>query len=304
MERRRCGSRASASRAADGPCSATCPSTSRPGRSPPCSGRTAPASRRSCSPSPARSVPPRAPWCSATATSPGHRPEQIRQAGLAVVPEGRRLLPELSVADNLRVATYTLEREQAEHGTDYALELFPELKQRWTATARSLSGGEQQMVVLAQALVSRPAVILVDELSLGLAPLVVKRLVPILGSIAESGVGVLLIEQFAHVALGLANRAYVLQGGRIRYEGTAARAAGRSRPAPFGVPAAGLMEDLAGKVAVVTGGASGIGLAIGTRFAAEGMKVVLADVAHRGRREPGGAAMNPRLHVVGVTQRR
>ena len=151
----------------------------------------------------------------------GHRPEQIRQAGLAVVPEGRRLLPELSVADNLRVATYTLEREHAEHGTDYALELFPELKQRWTATARSLSGGEQQMVVLAQALVSRPAVILVDELSLGLAPLVVKRLVPILGSIAQSGVGVLLIEQFAHVALGLANRAYVLQGGRIRYEGTA-----------------------------------------------------------------------------------
>jgi branched-chain amino acid transport system ATP-binding protein len=151
----------------------------------------------------------------------GHRPEQIRQAGLAVVPEGRRLLPELTVADNLRVATYALEREDADHGTDYALELFPELKQRWTATARSLSGGEQQMVVLAQALVSRPAVILVDELSLGLAPLVVKRLVPILGSISESGVGVLLIEQFAHVALGLANRAYVLQGGRIRYEGTA-----------------------------------------------------------------------------------
>jgi branched-chain amino acid transport system ATP-binding protein len=149
------------------------------------------------------------------------RPEQIRQAGLAVVPEGRRLLPELSVADNLRVATYVLEREQAEHGTDYALELFPELKQRWGATARSLSGGEQQMVVLAQALVSRPSVILVDELSLGLAPLVVKRLVPVLASIAASGVGVLLIEQFAHVALGLADRAYVLQGGRIRYEGTA-----------------------------------------------------------------------------------
>ncbi len=151
----------------------------------------------------------------------GRRPEQVRQAGLAVVPEGRRLLPELSVADNLRVATYMLDRDAAEQGTQYALELFPELKQRWDATARSLSGGEQQMVVLAQALVSRPSVVLVDELSLGLAPLVVKRLVPILGSIAAAGVSVLLIEQFAHVALGLANRAFILQGGRIRYAGTA-----------------------------------------------------------------------------------
>ena len=149
------------------------------------------------------------------------RPERIRQAGVAVVPEGRRLLPELSVADNLRVATYVLPSDEAEGGTEYALDLFPELKQRWRATARSLSGGEQQMVVLAQALVSRPSVVLVDELSLGLAPLVVKRLVPILASIAESGVGVLLIEQFAHVALGLARQAYVLQGGRIRYRGTA-----------------------------------------------------------------------------------
>jgi len=149
------------------------------------------------------------------------RPERVRQSGVAVVPEGRRLLPELSVADNLRVATYVLDDEQSERGTEYALEMFPELKQRWRTSARSLSGGEQQMVVLAQALVSRPTVILVDELSLGLAPLVVKRLVPILAAVAESGVGVLLIEQFAHVALGLANGAYILQGGRIRYSGTA-----------------------------------------------------------------------------------
>jgi branched-chain amino acid transport system ATP-binding protein len=77
------------------------------------------------------------------------------------------------------------------------------------------------MVVLAQALASRPSMLLVDELSLGLAPLVVKRLVPTLASVAASGVGVLLIEQFAHVALGLAERAYILQGGRIRFEGSA-----------------------------------------------------------------------------------
>ena len=149
------------------------------------------------------------------------RPEVIRAAGVAIVPEGRRLLPDLSVKDNLRVATYALSKADGESGIAYALELFPELEKRWSMQARSLSGGEQQMVVLAQALVSRPSFMLVDELSLGLAPLVVKRLIPTLASVAASGVGVLLIEQFAHVALGLANTVYVLEGGRIRYHGSA-----------------------------------------------------------------------------------
>jgi branched-chain amino acid transport system ATP-binding protein len=149
-------------------------------------------------------------------------PERIRAAGVAIVPEGRRLLPDLTVADNLRVATYALSREEGASGVQRALELFPELKARWRIAARSLSGGEQQMVVLAQAVASRPSVLLVDELSLGLAPVVVKRLVPVIAEVASSGVAVLLIEQFAHVALGLANSAYVLEGGRVRYHGTAA----------------------------------------------------------------------------------
>jgi branched-chain amino acid transport system ATP-binding protein len=149
------------------------------------------------------------------------RPEAIRRAGVAIVPEGRRLLPQLTVEDNLRVATYALARQDEQEAIRRAVELFPSLERRWKAQAGSLSGGEQQMVVLAQALVSRPSFIVVDELSLGLAPVVVKRLAPTLVEVAASGVGVLLIEQFAHVALGLARSAYVIEGGRIRYQGDA-----------------------------------------------------------------------------------
>jgi branched-chain amino acid transport system ATP-binding protein len=151
----------------------------------------------------------------------GRRPERIRRAGIAIVPEGRRLLPQLTVEDNLRVATYTLSRNDARAARARALELFPELEKTLSHQARSLSGGEQQMVVLAQALVSRPRFMLIDELSLGLAPVVVHRLIPTIRSLTESGIGVLLIEQFAPVALGVANRAYLMEGGRLHYSGTA-----------------------------------------------------------------------------------
>ena len=151
----------------------------------------------------------------------GRRPEQVRRAGLAIVPEGRRLLSELTVDENLRVATYALSSSDAREGRSRALELFPELEKRLTSPARALSGGEQQMVVLAQALVSRPRFIIIDELSLGLAPVIVSRLIPVLRTVVESGVGILLIEQFAPIALGLANRAYVMEGGRIQFQGQA-----------------------------------------------------------------------------------
>ena len=151
----------------------------------------------------------------------GQRPERIRQAGVAIVPEGRRLLPDLTVEDNLRVASYALSRERAQAGREQVLELFPQLSQRLAALARTLSGGEQQMVVLAQGLISQPRYMLIDELSLGLAPVVVSRLIPVIAAIADAGTGVLLIEQFATVALGLANHAHVMEGGRIRFSGPA-----------------------------------------------------------------------------------
>jgi branched-chain amino acid transport system ATP-binding protein len=151
----------------------------------------------------------------------GRRPERIRRAGVAIVPEGRRLLSELTVDDNLRVACYALSRPQAKAGRDRVLELFPQLGNRLAARARTLSGGEQQMVVLAQALISRPRYILIDELSLGLAPVVIGRLIPVIRAVAEAGTGVLLIEQFTSVALSLASTAHIMEGGRIRFSGAA-----------------------------------------------------------------------------------
>jgi branched-chain amino acid transport system ATP-binding protein len=151
----------------------------------------------------------------------GKRPEKIRAAGVAVVPEGRRLLSDLTVEDNLHVATYALSRDDAKTGFDNALEMFPELEARLGAAARSLSGGEQQMLVLAQALVSQPRFVLIDELSLGLAPVIVERLIPRIRSVAESGVGVLLIEQFATVALSVSKGVHIMEGGSLRFSGTA-----------------------------------------------------------------------------------
>ena len=150
----------------------------------------------------------------------GRRPEKIRGAGVAIVPEGRRLLTDLTVEDNIRVATYSLPRSQAQAERARALELFPELSRLLQSRARSLSGGEQQMVVLAQAIVSRPRFMIIDELSLGLAPVVVQRLIPVIRDVAEAGIGVLLIEQFAHVALGLADQAHVMEGGRLQFSGS------------------------------------------------------------------------------------
>jgi branched-chain amino acid transport system ATP-binding protein len=149
----------------------------------------------------------------------GLRPENVRRKGVAAVPEGHHVLTDLTVAENLSVAGYHLERAKREAGVEAALEIFPELGAKLASRAGSLSGGQQQMLVLAQAIVDRPRYLLADELSFGLAPVIVARVVPVVTLLAEQGIGVLLIEQFTHIALKLAHRVCVMERGRIRFSG-------------------------------------------------------------------------------------
>lgn len=149
----------------------------------------------------------------------GLRPENVRRLGVVAVPEGHRVLTELTVEENLRVAGTALSGRELDDAVDRALATFPELKPKLTARAGTLSGGQQQMLVLGQAIVSQPRYILADELSFGLAPAVVVRLVPVLEAFAANGIGVLLIEQFTHIALRISHYAYVMERGRIRFSG-------------------------------------------------------------------------------------
>ena len=147
--------------------------------------------------------------------------DNVRRAGLAVVPEGHHVLGALTVRDNLRAAATMLPRAEVDAAVEGVLTVFPELSERLAQTGRSLSGGQKQMVCVAQALIARPKVLVIDELSLGLAPLVVKRIADVVKTVAAQGVGVLLIEQFTTLALTIAARACVLQRGRSVWTGPA-----------------------------------------------------------------------------------
>ena len=151
----------------------------------------------------------------------GLRPESVRARGVAAVPEGHQVLSELTVEDNLKVAGSHLSRAELGPAIAHALETFPELKERYQIRAGFLSGGQQQMVALGQAIVAKPKYLLADELSFGLAPVIVARLMPVLQALAAQGVGVLLIEQFTHIALKIADHAYVMERGRICFSGVA-----------------------------------------------------------------------------------
>ena len=146
---------------------------------------------------------------------------KILEKGIAMVPEGRRVFTNLSVVENLKVGAYLRsDKAQIEKDLEWVYELFPRLKERSWQMAGTLSGGEQQMLAVARALMSKPKVIMMDEPSLGLAPLVVKGIFDIIRTINDQGVTVLLIEQNANMALKIADHAYVLETGRITLTGT------------------------------------------------------------------------------------
>jgi branched-chain amino acid transport system ATP-binding protein len=152
-------------------------------------------------------------------------PHRRRRAGLAYIPEGRGIFPALSVIDNLRMAARQLRgREPRRQAVERATELFPRLGERRRQLAGSLSGGEQQMLGLARALTVEPRVVIADEMSLGLAPLIVDQVFEQVEAVRRTGVTILLVEQFVHRALSIADRCVIMSRGTVAWSGTPAEA--------------------------------------------------------------------------------
>jgi branched-chain amino acid transport system ATP-binding protein len=150
-----------------------------------------------------------------------HEPtSQIMRSGISIVPEGRRIFSGLTVEENLHMGGFFNTKAEIRKSQDHVYELFPRLKEREHQRAGTMSGGEQQMLAIGRALMSRPDMIILDEPSLGLAPLVIKQIFEIIGQLREEGITVFLVEQNAHQALNLADRGYVLETGRIRLHDT------------------------------------------------------------------------------------
>jgi branched-chain amino acid transport system ATP-binding protein len=156
----------------------------------------------------------------------GAKPYKIARAGLIQVPEGRQVFAEMTIADNLKMGGYlisgaALMKQRLEH----VLTLFPRLRQRLTQLAGSLSGGEQQMLAIGRALMAEPRLLLLDEPSLGLAPLVVEEIFALIARLKKEGKTILVVEQNAQMALDIADYAYVLESGKVKLAGPAAEVA-------------------------------------------------------------------------------
>ena len=139
----------------------------------------------------------------------------IMQKGIAISPEGRRVFPDLTVSENLMMGGFFLKREEIEASLDRVYNLFPRLKERAAQRAGTMSGGEQQMLAIGRALMTQPTLLLLDEPTLGLAPLIIAQIFEIIQTIREQGVTVFLVEQNANKALQVADRGYVLETGKV-----------------------------------------------------------------------------------------
>ena len=146
----------------------------------------------------------------------------IMRKGIAISPEGRRVFPDLTVAENLKMGGFFLDKAEIEAGLEHVFELFPRLRERANQRSGLMSGGEQQMLAIGRALMSKPRLLLLDEPTLGLAPLIIAQIFEIIKTIRSAGVTVFLVEQNANKALAIADRGYVLENGRVVLEDTGA----------------------------------------------------------------------------------
>ena len=151
----------------------------------------------------------------------GLNPQKIVSMGVGMVPEGRRVFPNLTVLENLKIGAY-LRRDDLKHDIEYVYSLFPRLRERSWQMAGTLSGGEQQMLAVGRALMMRPRILMMDEPSLGLAPLVIRDIFEIIKTLHAQGMTILLVEQNANAALKVADYAFVLQTGMMGVQGTGA----------------------------------------------------------------------------------